>query len=480
MSGIACASLFGILDGLDPFYIFVFALALLLLLISFDWENRKKIVILVAVFFFLGSWRYQFSLFKDSAFLPQSEQNEKMDLNGVVITDVVHREAKQSFVFLADKSETGAAFKVMVFADAYPLLDYGDRLSLSCALRLPEKIEDFDYASYLAKDDIFRLCYYPRFEKTGEKQASRFYSFLYAVRHRLGELIDRGLEEPESGVARATILGESKLIDEELRDSFALSGLSHVIAISGTHITIFAGIIYAVLAYFGLPRVRIFYFSLVFIVFFVLLAGAPASAVRAGIMSSFLLYAVHIGRLSSFDRVLYLSAALMLAYKPALLRDDIGFQLSFISVLGLFYLYPLLSSRLERLGIGNAFKWRDVLAISLAAQLASAGLIAFHFKQFSLYSIIANILVVWASPFILIFLLVAIFLGLIIGAYEVLIFFPAKIIIDYMYLVSDLVVSWPYASIALSLSPRSLFLYYFLLAGFVAYGRWQEKRLIIS
>ncbi len=285
-------------------------------------------------------------------------------------------------------------------------------------------------------------------------------SLIYAARHRLAMVIDRGMSEPESGVARATMLGESGVIDEELKQSFSLSGLSHVIAISGTHITIFAAIIYFLLKWAGLGRKAVYYASLTFIILFVLIAGAPSSAVRSGIMAGLALYGAKIGRPIDFLRIILASAAISLLFVPRLLRDDIGFQLSFGAILGIFYLYPPIDRGLAAIRIGNLWKLRDMMAVTLAAQFATGGIIAYHFGVISILAILANALVLWTSAFILIFLAAAMLLGLIVGNFEELFFLPAKLIIDYMYLVADLVARLPLSFIEVEKKSIWVVVYY--------------------
>ncbi len=459
---------------LRPELIFLFCLFALVLVFAFSEYPFLRIVLIGAVFFSFACWRVAFDRPDFGPADLCTHHADKQIIRGRIADDVLMNGQRQSFVLSASRiGERAVSGRAMVFADPYPRLSYGDEIEIRGDIQAPEPYEGFAYERYLAKDGIYSIIYYPAIEIIRSGQGSRFWSGLYAVRHRIGVIIEQGLGEPESDIARATVLGEAKLIDKELQASFSLSGLSHVVAISGTHITIMAGLIYFLLLRLGLGRGPIFYISLVLILLFVIMADSPSSGVRSGIMAALLMYGVKIGRPASFSRVLIFSGFLMLLVKPAYLRDDIGFQLSFLSLFGLIQLYPLLDSLLLRLGIGNFFKLREATAISLAASLATAGIVAFHFGTVSVYGVLANILVLWASALILISLLIAIVLSFFVNGLAILFFLPARWLITYLRLVSDWVVSLPGARFSLEASFWPVFAYYLVLALLILW--WQRE-----
>ena len=115
---------------------------------------------------------------------------------------------------------------------------------------------------------------------------------------------------------------------------------SFVIAVSGMHVVILSAILMEVLLACGLWRQQAFYFTVFFIFIYILLAGLPISGIRAGIMGIVYLLAQRVGRQNFSSRSVVLAGVLMLLVNPLLLIYDVGFQLSFLAVLGIINLGP--------------------------------------------------------------------------------------------------------------------------------------------
>ena len=104
------------------------------------------------------------------------------------------------------------------------------------------------------------------------------------------------------------------------------------------NITIISSLILSFVLGLGFWRNQAFYFSAFIIFIYILMIGAPASAVRAGVMASILIAAQGFGRISSGARAVVFAAVLMLFFNPLLLRFDVGFQLSFLAILAFIFL----------------------------------------------------------------------------------------------------------------------------------------------
>ena len=138
-----------------------------------------------------------------------------------------------------------------------------------------------------------------------------------------------------------------------------------------------------------------FWISVVVIILFVILTGASASVVRAAVMGLLLSFAHGYGRLYDQKNSIILAGAVMIYHNPLTLVFDIGFQLSFAAVLGLIYLYPWLESRSYKISKLGVIK--ELILMTLSAQIAVAPLLIYYFGNFSLISLPANILIL---PFI--------------------------------------------------------------------------------
>jgi competence protein ComEC len=213
------------------------------------------------------------------------------------------------------------------------------------------------------------------------------------IRARADAALGKGMPRREATLARGFVLGEDEAVDAVTREDFRRSGLSHLLAVSGQNVALLGLLAMPLLAALGLPlRTRLLW-ALGLIAVYVPLAGAGPSIQRAGIMGALSLVATLGGRRSSRLYALGFAALVMLALEPGI-AADVGWQLSFAAVLGILLLAGPLRAAIERaLGSGG---WRravaDAAAMTIAATLATAPLIAFHFEGVSTATLAANLL----------------------------------------------------------------------------------------
>jgi len=216
-------------------------------------------------------------------------------------------------------------------------------------------------------------------------------------------------------------LNPSILSALEIKEAFNKTGTTHILAISGYNIMIISWAVLSLLVYFFKRRTA-FWLSVAIIILFTILTGASSSVVRASIMGLLLLFANGYGRLYDPKNSIILAGVAMIWSNPFALVFDIGFQLSFVAVIGLMYLYPRIDSKLKKLPkLGNL---KEMFLMTLSAQIAVAPLLIYYFKNFSLVSLLANIL-------ILPFLPAAMFIGFISGLAGV-IFLPVGQVVGFI------------------------------------------------
>ncbi len=203
--------------------------------------------------------------------------------------------------------------------------------------------------------------------------------------------IDQILPQPESALFGAMVFGYQKEIPKELKNDFNRTGTTHILAISGMNISIVVLMLMNFGLMIGLWRRQAFWLALIGIVVFILLVGSPASAVRAGVMGALLLWAKNRGRLVLVWRPIVLAAFFMTIFDPSLLAFNIGFQLSFLAVVGIAYFNNFWSRMFRWIPIKFA---RELIAISMAAQITTWPIILYNFGTVSLISPIANIFIV--------------------------------------------------------------------------------------
>jgi competence protein ComEC len=248
------------------------------------------------------------------------------------------------------------------------------------------------YRGHLRRQGVSRILQAARIEATGVRRGG-LWGRIDRMRVRAEKALGRGMPEREGALARGFVLGEDDRIDARTVEDFRRSGLAHLLAVSGQNVLLLALLAAPLLAQLGIPlRARLLWL-LALIALYVPLAGGGPSIQRAGVMGAASLVATLAGRPASRAYALLLAATITLAINPRT-SGDAGWQLSFAAVCGIFLAAAPLREWFERrLGGGG---WRralaEGLAITVAAALATAPLMAHHFESLSVTTLAANLL----------------------------------------------------------------------------------------
>ena len=168
----------------------------------------------------------------------------------------------------------------------------GDRVRVDGEISLPEIGEDgFDYARYLSTKRISAVV-----EETGVYPVGERRGWTGRVHRRTDAALGHGLRPTEAAVVRGMVLGDRSLIPEELEVAFQRSGVTHVLAISGQHVAILAAVVFFGLRLVAVPPQARAGITIGLTWLYILVAGAPPSAIRAGVVATFVLAAKPLGR----------------------------------------------------------------------------------------------------------------------------------------------------------------------------------------
>lgn len=229
-----------------------------------------------------------------------------------------------------------------------------------------------------------------------------FESGLFYIKTKLSKLFTKALSPRAAAIARALIIGERDGIDQELRSYFLATGAMHILAVSGMHIGLLIVALLKVLALFSrwVSRKQALILVVLIVWYYAILTGLSASVLRSVFMFSVLLLSQLSGKQISNLNALFFSAFCLLLYDPLYLFD-LGFQLSYLAMLGIYLYYELIKDWMR-------FKWRfaqqlwDGTALGLAATLTTLPLSLYHFHLYPNYAQIANLCLMSLSSFILI------------------------------------------------------------------------------
>jgi len=448
----------------DIFYGLV--LAGLSLVMTIVWWNHKKwrVIVLGGVFLFLGIWRVQLAE-------PRIDQShigyyngQKLEFIGQVIAEPDQR-IDQTKLTLGninniELDENKCLHgRVLINVPNYPRYNYGDWVWVKCELSQPGMVQDFDYGKYLAVKGIYSVCYQVEalnhlntgtlnHLNTGTLKHFRvnIRKGLINIKYRSKQIIDQSVAYPYSEVLGAIILGIRSNIPDDISESFSLAGISHIVAISGLHISIIGMLLMGVLMGMYIPRRRAFWMAMGVVLLFLLLIGFRASAVRAGIMGFMVMYAFKEGRLNKSINSLLLAAGILLLINPKLLLDDIGFQLSFLAVCGIIYLGEYIEKFLAKIKIPSWGEIRSILMMTFSAQALVLPLVVYYFGNLSVLAPVANLLVLPLLPFIMIGGFILIILGFVWLPLSYWFGYLVRLMVEWVVIVADRIILIPGAS----------------------------------
>lgn len=193
-------------------------------------------------------------------------------------------------------------------------------LAVTGELETPAEFADFDYRSYLAHQGIYSTMVYPRLEILERDQGIGPLAWIYSFRNGLSLSLSNTLPEPQASLAQALLLGERGMLPESVRADFSRSGGAHLLAISGLHLTILAGMILSLgIWLFGRRHNTYIWLTLGVVWLYALLTGLHPPIVRAAIMVSLFLSAELLGRQRSALSALAFAAGIMAAFSPQIL-----------------------------------------------------------------------------------------------------------------------------------------------------------------
>lgn len=364
------------------------------------------------------------------AHLPEGE----FMLEGVISSFPEGKNGRQSFVLAAERAvlETGSrpvSGKVRISMEATPApLHYGDHLRLAGRFHPPSGLRNpggFDYEDYLVREGIHVVGSARKSDRVwllGNNGAALLRT-IDEWRNNIRAEAERSLTGPDRAVFLAMTIGDERYVDDAVRDAFMVSGTTHILSISGSHVGLIAFLLYNMirLSFRILPASLLLRATLLVnpsrvaalltipvVVFYTLLAGAETPTVRSAIMVVVYLTAILIGRGSQPLNSLALAALLTFLFDPQALFS-ISFQLSFLTVL----LICLAVEEKREKGLAELLEketWQRRLRkrfyawlrMTAAASLGTLPLVACYFNSLPWVGMIANALIVPLAGFVVV------------------------------------------------------------------------------
>ncbi|MFK7971093.1 MAG: ComEC/Rec2 family competence protein [Bacteroidia bacterium] len=254
-------------------------------------------------------------------------------------------------------------------------------------------VKNKGYQEYLNKQNLKHVAYVKRFQKQGKYATIQAES--WRVQNQLSSRVQKLVSgEKEKAIACAMLLGDKRLLTSETKKAFSVSGLSHILAISGLHV----GIIFLILNALVKPLKRFKngnaagqLIVMMILIGYMLIAGAAPAVCRSVMMFGLMTLVRMFGKRVSILNVLGASALIQLMINPELVLS-LGFQLSYLAVAGIVLLMPFFEkyTKTHNYFLDMFFGW---MAVSISATIFTAPLIILHFGVFPAHFILANVAV---------------------------------------------------------------------------------------
>lgn len=415
--------------------------------------NGKVIFILIV----LSSISNTIVLYQNKEYKNAYQDGQNIQVTGIVVSQKVEKQYYNLYqVKLLDSKPFNLYIQVSKKSKE---LEYGDKVKLQGEYKKPSKQRNYggyDEEQYLKTLKIVGKVKVKEIEVVANKQLSKPLQLANEVKRKIKERIEENFEEDNSAILKGLLLGETTDIQEEVKESFQISNISHVLAISGLHISyIITGIQILLKRTIGKKKTKIF--TIMFLIFYCFITGFSPSIVRATVMGIITIGAGIVYRKSDIGNSIAISLFGILLYNPYLILH-VGLQLSYLGTIGII----LFSSTI--LKIFNLIKWKkkrriiekikEILSVTLSAQIMIFPILIYHFNLMGVYFLITNLLV-----------------SLIIGPIIILGFFsvgiklfviPVRIGLEYLHLIAQFS-QLPFSKIYIATPSSIHIIFYFVI-----------------
>lgn len=397
------------------------------------------------------------SSFNQKEFKLTNFADQKVVLYGEVVEEVEDRGSYLQLIVSANVVETEdvcveVSERTLVRADRFSGVSYGDSVKIAGSISLPEPfVTDTDrifaYDEFLRKESVGTIISFAQVEVVDTGGGNFIKSSLLKVKSAYLSSIKRYIPDPAASLLGGLTVGTKQALGKDLERDFRVTGIIHIVVLSGYNVVIIAEAIMFTLRYFS-TRVRTV-LGVIAIGLFAVLVGGGATVVRAAVMAAVALVARMFGREALAIQALFFAGAIMLLFNPLLLLHDPSFQLSFLATLGLI----LLSERFEKI-----FSWirhkgfREITTATFAVQITVLPLLLYMVGELSIVALPVNLLVLTSVP-------IAMLLGFLTGVFGLVPLVStflapvfgilAFLVLKYELVVIDIFARLPFAAVTL-------------------------------
>jgi competence protein ComEC len=321
---------------------------------------------------------------------------------------------KTTISIVAVKSEnkwTSAKGKCLAYISKDSIsadLRYGDLIiftGMPLEVQAPGNPSQFNYKQWLSYNQVYHQLFLgsSTWKVIGHHYGHSVVEMSINMRDKLLKIFkDNNISGDDYAVVSALLLGDTDDIDQDILNAYSASGALHVLSVSGLHVGIIYIALNAMLFFMNKNKVLKLLKTgilILFLWYYALLTGLSPAVLRSAAMLSYIVIGKSLGRYTNMYNTLAASAMTLFCFHPHLLMQ-VGFQLSYLAVLGIVFLYQ----KIHLLFNPAKWLWKQIwslTAVSIAAQISTFPLGLFYFHQFPNYFLISNMMVIPISTVII-------------------------------------------------------------------------------
>ena len=292
--------------------------------------------------------------------------------------------------------------KVLInFSKDSEVLSYGDVIECKESMRRIKNFAglDFDYQKYMNHKRLYHNVYCKDYKIINHNQGNTIIKWAKNTNENLkNRILSSNISQRNANLAISLLLGDKSKLDLDIKNSFSVTGIAHILCVSGLHIGLILAFIQLITKFICLFGLRFYYFRQILLVIIAwviaLIIGCTPSALRVALMFTIFTLSKNLPIQTNPLNTLYCTAFLLLIADPLLLFD-ISFQLSFLAVLGILICVPIIDKFLLKYKTKSYFKpIIQNITVSFSAQAFTAPIIIYKFKTFPILFLLTNVIVI--------------------------------------------------------------------------------------
>lgn len=380
---------------------------------------------------------------------------------------------------------------VIVYFDGEAPFHIGNRVRFFGEIQKfqqPGNYGQFDEIGYYKGKNLDYKVYGQTMEIVDDKTAV-WKEELRKIKEKLWEVYKKILGEKEAGVIGAMILGQKSFLSEAIKELYQANGISHVLAISGLHISLIGYFLFGLLRRTGMKEVLACILSIFLIISYGVLTNFGVSTFRAVTMLTCVFVGKSLGRTYDAKSAMALSGLILMVQNPRVMIQS-GFLLSFGAVIGIAYVVPILQEVLpdNNKSVSNKIIFRlkqmlgKALILSISVNLTILPVISYFFYEISFYSVVLNLLVIPLLSFVVLLSLFGGILGIIYLPLGEFLMGSVTCILRFYQVLCEWFGSLPYSTFLLGKMELEKMVMYYLVLGVVlfCYNKFQRKLILLG